>query len=254
MRNTEIEYWNYLIYFTLDIISGSYSLESVEKSVQDFASYFETLLKQIIYHDFVSQKQSQYFSKRKTDLDENEVLIVCDFSENYTFIIQDAIQSYHWSNKQCTIHPFALYWKEANESKMLSIVVIADSLKHDVIAVYLFQKGLIKYIQDHIGKTKLTFFSDGAGGQYKNRKNFANICQYKGKYDLDIEWHFFATSHGKSAYEGIGGTFKRNARRASLQRPENPITEAKQLYEWAKTLQWNSFFIQIMTTKMLPKN
>ena len=31
---------------------------------------------------------------------------MADFSENYTCIVQDAIQSYHWNAKHVTIHPF----------------------------------------------------------------------------------------------------------------------------------------------------
>jgi hypothetical protein len=35
------------------------------------------------------------------------------------------------------------------------------------------------------------------------------------------EWHFFATSHGKSACDGVGGTLKWLVAKASLQRPYN---------------------------------
>ena len=38
---------------------------------------------------------------------------------------------------------------------------------------------------------------------------------------MHLIWNFFATSHGKSACDGIGGTVKRLAARASLQRPDN---------------------------------
>ena len=41
---------------------------------------------------------------------------------------------------------------------------------------------------------------------------------------MSAEWHFFATSHGKGPCDGLGGTLKRLAARASLQRPyENQI-------------------------------
>jgi len=36
---------------------------------------------------------------------------------------------------------------------------------------------------------------------------------------VDAEWNFFATSHGKSACDGIGGTVKRLLTKASLQHP-----------------------------------
>lgn len=45
------------------------------------------------------------------------------------------------------------------------------------------------------------------------------------------EWHFFATSHGKGPCDGIGGTLKRLARRASLQGTAN-IQTPESLYNW----------------------
>lgn len=211
-------------------------METVRKTIDEFITYFEQQLRTLIPHDFISHQQSKYFAERKENLKMNEMLIVCDFSENYSFLIQSAIQSFHWSNKQCTIHPFALYWKEGDELKMQSIIFIAESTKHNITAVYQFQVLLLEWIkekQDYGNITDIIFFSDGAGGQYKNKKNLFNIAQYKERFGYNVEWHCFATSHGKSACDGIGGTFKRNAKRASLQQDEKPIRTAKELFDWA---------------------
>lgn len=81
---------------------------------------------------------------------------------------------------------------------------------------------------------KIIFFSDGAGSQYKNRKNFYQLCQYKRTHKFHVEWHFFATSHGKGPCDGIGGAFKRSAMYTSLKRPyKDQITNAKELFDWA---------------------
>jgi hypothetical protein len=53
---------------------------------------------------------------------------------------------------------------------------------------------------------------------------------------LAAEWHFFATSNGKSTCDGVGGTLKRLAAKASLHRPYNDqIMTPYQLYEWAQS-------------------
>ena len=79
------------------------------------------------------------------------------------------------------------------------------------------------------------YFTDGSSAQYKNRKNFANFTYHKDDFSSDAEWHFFATSHGKGPCDGLGGTVKRLAAKASLQRPyEDQILNAEQLYSWAK--------------------
>jgi hypothetical protein len=68
---------------------------------------------------------------------------------------------------------------------------------------------------------KTIYFSDGARRQYKNKKNFVNMCQHENDIGLVAEWNFFATSHGKNSCDGIGGTTKREVTRASMQRPYN---------------------------------
>lgn len=67
------------------------------------------------------------------------------------------------------------------------------------------------------------------------KKNFANLCQHENDFGISAEWNFFATSHGKSACDGVGGTVKRLAARASLRSPfENQIMTPQQLFTWAK--------------------
>ena len=53
-------------------------------------------------------------------------------------------------------------------------------------------------------------------------------------FGVATEWHFFATSYGKTAADGIAGTLKRLAAKASLQHPiDNQILNAKQLFTFA---------------------
>ena len=67
----------------------------------------------------------------------------------------------------------------------------------------------------------------------KKWKNFLNLCHHKDDFGLAAEWHFSATSHGKGACDGLGGTIKW-AVRASLQRPYNDqLMMPRQLSDWA---------------------
>ncbi|KAJ8686036.1 hypothetical protein QAD02_021829 [Eretmocerus hayati] len=84
---------------------------------------------------------------------------------------------------------------------------------------------------------KVIYVSDGAPGQYENRFNFQNLCSHQRDFAVAGEWHFFATSHSKGPWDGVGGTLKRAATKASLQRPlDNPMTTARELFAWAQTL------------------
>jgi hypothetical protein len=80
------------------------------------------------------------------------------------------------------------------------------------------------------------YFSDGSAAQYKKRKNLLYITCHNEDFGVLAEWHFFATSHVKSACDGVVGTLKRLAARASLQQPYNDqIMTPHQLYEWAQS-------------------
>ena len=104
-------------------------------------------------------------------------------------------------------------------------MIISDCLHHDTISFYLLQKFFIaflkKFLSERSQPKKIIYFSDGAASQYKNQKTFLNLCHHRNDFGIPAEWHFSATSHGKGACDGLGGTVKRLAARASLQRPYN---------------------------------
>ena len=81
---------------------------------------------------------------------EKEALISLDFSENYSFDLQDEVQSFHWNNNQATIHPIAIYYNHMGEINFKSFVVISECIMHNTIAVYTFQKKLIMYLKNII--------------------------------------------------------------------------------------------------------
>jgi hypothetical protein len=66
-------------------------------------------------------------------------------------------------------------------------------------------------------------------------KNFLNLCYHEEDFHVVAEWNFFATSHGKSPWNGTGGTVKRLVIRASIQATErNHILTPQDLYKRAK--------------------
>ena len=87
--------------------------------------------------------------------------MIGDFSENYSFVLQDAAQGFHWNNSQATIHPFVAYYRDSKELCHLSYVVISDCNHHDTVAVHLFQKHFIEYLTKTFGSLprKIYYFS-----------------------------------------------------------------------------------------------
>ena len=154
--------------------------------------------------------------------------------KNYAFTVQNAIRGFHWNNDQATIYNIVIYYKDGELTSHRSLVIISEVLQHDSIAVYGLHKIMIEYLKATFGLIeKIYYFSDGARQQYKNFKNAINVVHHKSHFNIDAEWHFFATAHGKGSCDGLGATVKRGAIRASLQSgDENHILSAKDLFEW----------------------
>ena len=95
------------------------------------------------------------------------MIVIGDFSENYSFVVQDEVQGYHWVNNQATLHPFVAYYKSPdNVLRHKSYCIISDCLDHSTFAVYTYQKLLVKHLKENLPVfNKLFYFSDGCAGQ-----------------------------------------------------------------------------------------
>lgn len=187
-------------------------------------------------HNIIAKEQSAFVRQLKGNLKSDEVVLSMDFAENYAFLLQDSVQSFHWNNDQATVFTSVAYYLEDGELKHKSFGIISDNLNHDTIAVCNYQKiliGCLKKIKSNMKKNY--YITDGAAQHFKNKSNFANLTYHKTDYNIEGEWHFQATAHGKGACDGIGANLKRQAARYSLQCPsDGRITDARAFYNWAK--------------------
>jgi len=78
-------------------------------------------------HNFIAKQQASYLNSVKENLLPGEFLVIGDFSENYSFVVQDKAQSFHWNNSMTTIHPFAYYYRNAGDIYSVDNLVSRDS-------------------------------------------------------------------------------------------------------------------------------
>ncbi|KAK3933277.1 RNA-splicing ligase RtcB-like protein [Frankliniella fusca] len=232
------------------------ALETVVKSVDNYIEDFTEMLLEYKKHNFIAKKQAGALKEMKANLKVGEVITLGDFSENYSFLIQDAIQGYHWNNEQATLHPFVSYFRSTVDSEVQHciLVVVSDAMDHNTAAVHTFQEKLIKYLEEKIGRKveKLYYWSDGAASQYKNRKNVSNIAHHEKDFNTPCQWHFFATSHGKSTCDSAAGAAKRSAALESKRRVDcEPIANPVQLYEYLKGSSKAMDFVYVSKLKVV---
>ena len=121
----------------------------------------------------------------------------------------------------------ACAWVQGQSS---SFVVVTDYMHHDK---YMSMIATIKILKELIIKyptvNTLHLFSDGAAQHFKQRFFFNGVTMLStilGMEQMKITYDFTATSHGKGAVDGIGGSAKRGVMAKVLSRQEIVKTAA----------------------------
>jgi hypothetical protein len=107
-----------------------------------------------VTHYYTAKQQDRCLKERKENLHSDQCIILADFSENYSFILQDAVQGFHWANNQAILHPFIIHIKDQH-LQTLSLCIISDCL----------DKNIYNFMH----------FSNGSVAQYKKIKKIINI-------------------------------------------------------------------------------
>ena len=126
-------------------------------------------------------------------------MILLDIAENYKFVIQDEVQSCHWHQQSCTLHPVVIYYIKDGKIREEPICIISDDLIHDTSFVHQVIDMTISYIKEQLKleMKKIHYFSDGWLGSTKTSKIFKCLLTTKRLFG-ELQLVFFATCHGKA--------------------------------------------------------
>ena len=202
------------------------TVDKAFQSLEDQMPYF-------LQHVYVKRQQSAFFDGKKANLTQSEALVQVDFAENYTCKHQDEVQSAHWHQQQITLFTVAVWTNNGSETTCKSHVIVTDELSHEKKSVAVMMSHIIDQIVKNKAIKKVHVFSDGPTSQFKN-KYIAHFLHQLRAF-VSIEWHYFATSHGKGVVDGIGGTVKRMVWNAVSTRKVHAVKDAKTFAEVAKS-------------------
>lgn len=178
-------------------------------SIATLIQAFECSLMAFKKHYYTWKHQQAKYQECINNLKDDEVLIICDFSENYGCKLAEEVQSMHFgaSKKQITLHTGVIYWKKECQS----FCTVADSNHHDPPAIWAHLVPVIRLAKKMNPQTRVIhFYSDGPSTQYKQKKNFYLHNLFTSKLDIDYStWSFTESGHGKGAADAIGGAVKR---------------------------------------------
>jgi hypothetical protein len=84
-------------------------------TMEEYKLMLSEPINKLTAHSYIAKCQARYLKQQKENLAKDCCIVLGDFAENFTFVIQDEIQSYHWCKSQCTLHPVALYLLNEND-------------------------------------------------------------------------------------------------------------------------------------------
>lgn len=112
-------------------------LSSLNKSMPNFLKHLRNISHQYCALDSI-----------KTDLQGNDILVHCDFSENYECKYKEEVQAAHFggSKSQLSLHTVVVYYKSDEELKSKSFCTISGCcLRHDSSAVCAYLTPVLKF-------------------------------------------------------------------------------------------------------------
>ena len=105
-----------------------------------------------------------------------EIVVQGDFAKNYSYVVQDEIQSFHWENKQATLLPFVAYQRQEDNTlqhRNKKLCVISDCKDHSTVTAFAFLKVVVKYLKTELPAVKkIHYFTDGCVGHCRNKNDF----------------------------------------------------------------------------------
>ncbi|CAK1592360.1 unnamed protein product [Parnassius mnemosyne] len=163
---------------------------------------------------------------------DDEILILCDFSENFECKYSEEVQSMHFgaSKNTITLHCGVIFWKNLSQS----FVSVSDNNCHEPNTIWAHLIPVIKLAKEMNPHIKVIhFFSDGPCSQYRQKKNFYLLSLFTPKLKLSYStWSFSEAGHAKSMADGTGGAVKRQLyKRISYGHDVTNATEAFQILE-----------------------
>lgn len=149
--------------------------------------FLKPTLQRFVYHNFCARLQSEQAKLAKESLPRNAVLTHIDFAENYTFQVQNEIQSMYYHSTQVTIMVQVVYRMhiidEADDGPPELVrethYWISDDKSHDTLFVQHCLMRHWQWLQSHGCRSDTHFvFSDGCAAQFKGARSLYFVARY----------------------------------------------------------------------------
>ena len=206
--------------------------------VHEFLSYMEKTVTTFVTHNFKARWQDEQCQLMMKNIPEGVLVSHIDYAENYTFAIQNEVQSMYYFSTSVTILVHITMWREGAEFMKETHYYISDDKAHDSA----FVQHYLMLHWDWVVDFGLTIdehwvYSDGCSSQFK----CATAMYFVGRYPsltggCLMRWNFFESSHGKGEWDGAGAgaVAKRTLRTEQIRNPLRPLQNVEHVVQYLR--------------------
>ena len=134
---------------------------------------------------------------------DDSAFVHIDWSENLSVKTPGEIQSAYFCDMNISLHCGYVYSKNNSGG----FVSLSDQNCHKAEAIHAAVRPTLLSMIDS-GIRKFVIASDSTCAQYRNAKNVFLTAQFCKENDVEVEWLFTESGHGKSSCDSIGGVIK----------------------------------------------
>ncbi len=204
------------------------NLKLVYKAIvsSELINYLKPKLQFFAYHNFVARWQDKMFKFCLQNFPNDIVVSIVDFVENYSFEVQNEMQSMHQHIYQVTIlvhitwirNPHLDLHDETSQTCMKYYFYISNDKSHDN---YFVQHCLLLHWEDIVNSgmrpKQHWIWSDGCNAQFKSKVPWFFVACYPHIIGgCTCLWNFFGSSHGKGPHDRARAMLKRFIKQAQL--------------------------------------
>ena len=166
----------------------------------------------------------------KENITGEHIIKVQNFSQNYTCLLPDEIQSLHWTQQTATVYPVVVILKVEGRLREDNFVFASDDMNHDVP----FVEKCNEMIHQHYAKENIQIshdieINDGCAAQYKSITAFSAFA----RREMQTTRIYIQSAYGKSKSGGLGGGIKAHVSMA-VAGERVIIRDAKEFFEYGQ--------------------
>lgn len=183
-------------------------------------------------HIFIATAQQKSLREKKSTLTEEELMYIIDYSQHYAPCAQDEVQVAHFGKRLISVLTAVKYMKNQDPA---SDIILNDDMSQSPAQHWYYMKRLIEIAKrDNPRLKKLYLFHDGAPTQFKNFKHISNVLFAPEDFGVELVEIFFASCHGKTCGDAVGGTVKNLTDRLLTNNKDLMINNAQEMYNLIK--------------------